>query len=213
MKCPICETRKPRRYCPGIRAEICSICCGEQREISIDCPLDCPHLMEARLHEKQPTLNPDTFPNQDIQISDRFLREHESVLMFGGIAVVRAALRTARAVDSDVREALDSLIRTYRTLESGLYFESMPQNPVAANIHRSVQDQVAEIRKRMAEKGESSFRDVEFLAILALLERLELQHNNGRKRGRAFIDFLRTQFPIGDIQPETQASGALIRTV
>lgn len=212
MKCPICETRKPRRYCPGMRAEICSICCGEQREVTIDCPLDCPHLMEGRLHEKQPTLNPDTFPNQDVQLTDRFLREHEGVLFFGGMAVLHAALKTPGAIDFDVREALESLIRTYRTLESGLYFESLPQNPIAAAVHQSVQEQVATVRKKMAEKGESSFRDVEFLAILVLLQRLELQHNNGRKRGRAFIDFLRSQFPHGD-EEEEKLSGSLIQTV
>ena len=212
MKCPICETRKPRRFCPGMRAEICSICCGEQREVTIDCPLDCPHLVEARLHEKQPTLNPDAFPNQDVQLTDRFLREHEAVLFFGGMALLHAALKTPGAIDFDIREALESLIRTYRTLESGLYFESLPQNPIAAAIHKSVQEQVATVRKKMAEKGESAFRDVEFLAILVLLQRLELQHNNGRKRGRAFIDFLRSQFPRPD-EEEEKPSGSLIQTV
>ena len=211
MKCPICETRKPRRFCPGLRAEICSICCGEQREITIDCPFDCPHLAEARLHEKQPTLDPGTFPNQDVQITDRFLREREAVLFFGGVTVLEAALETAGAIDYDVREALESLIRTYRTLESGLYFESLPQNPIAAAVHKYVQDQVASVRKKMAEKGESSFRDVEFLAILVLLQRLELQHNNGRKRGRAFIDFLRSQFPYRD--EKERPAGSLIQTV
>ena len=52
MKCHICDTRKPRRHCPGVNGEICSICCGNEREVSISCPLDCPYLVEARLHEK-----------------------------------------------------------------------------------------------------------------------------------------------------------------
>ena len=48
-----------------------------------------------------------------------------------------AALDTPGAVDYDVREALEALIRTYRTLESGVYYESVPANPLAANIYRT----------------------------------------------------------------------------
>ena len=44
MNCAICETRRPRRYCPGVRGEICAICCGTAREVTVDCPLDCPYL-------------------------------------------------------------------------------------------------------------------------------------------------------------------------
>jgi hypothetical protein len=39
-------------------------------------------------------------------------------------------------------------------------------------------------------------RDTDVLAVLAFLQRLEIDRNNGRKRGRAFIDFLRTQFSV-----------------
>ena len=49
MKCRICDTRKPRRYCPGVTGDICSICCGNEREVTVDCPLDCPFLVEARV--------------------------------------------------------------------------------------------------------------------------------------------------------------------
>ncbi len=42
MKCPICDTRKPRRHCPGVHGEICSICCGNEREVSISLPAGLP---------------------------------------------------------------------------------------------------------------------------------------------------------------------------
>ena len=38
-------------------------------------------------------------------------------------------------VDRDVLEALDGLIRTYRTLQSGVYYESRPNNPLAGSIY------------------------------------------------------------------------------
>jgi len=57
MECAICQTRRPRRFCPGVRGEICSLCCGAEREVTVDCPLDCEFLREARRHEKAPEPN------------------------------------------------------------------------------------------------------------------------------------------------------------
>jgi hypothetical protein len=195
MKCKICETRKPRRHCPGINGEICSLCCGNEREVTISCPLDCPYLAQARLHEKLRPLNPDEVPNQDVQVTEQFLREHEPLLMFLSSRLLEASLTAAGAVDSDVREALQSLIRTYRTLQSGLYYETRPANLIAAGIHERVQEAVVALRKDLTEKSASPVRDAEILGTLVFLERVELNQNNGRPRGRAFLDYLRAYFP------------------
>jgi hypothetical protein len=195
MKCKICDTRKPRRYCPGVNAEICSICCGNEREVTISCPLDCPYLVEARLHEKPRVLNPDEVPNQDVPVTEQFLREHETLLVFLGSRLVEVSLTAAGAVDSDVREALQSLIRTYRTLQSGLYYETLPANLIAAGIHRRMQEAVEGLRKELAEKNATPIRDAEILGTLVFLERVELHQNNGRPRSRAFLDYLRAYFP------------------
>ena len=52
MACALCETRRPRRFCPGVRGDICTLCCGSEREVSVACPLDCEYLREAHKHEK-----------------------------------------------------------------------------------------------------------------------------------------------------------------
>ena len=195
MKCKICDTRKPRRHCPGVGGEICSICCGNEREVTVSCPLDCPYLKEARLHEKPPELDPDEVPNKDVQVTEQFLREHEPLLVFLGAQLLEVSLATSGAVDSDVRDALQSLIRTYRTLQSGLYYETQPTNLVAAGIHQRMQEAVDRLRKELAEKNATPLRDAEILGTLVFLERVELHENNGRPRGRAFLDYLRAYFP------------------
>lgn len=195
MKCRICETRKPRRYCPGVSADICSICCGAEREVSVNCPLDCQYLAEARLHEKLLDVNPEEIPNRDVRVTEEFLREHEPLLIFLGAKILDSSLNTHGAVDSDVREALDSLIRTYRTLQSGLIYETLPTNPIAAAIHEKLQEAVDALWKELADKGATALRDAEVLGTLVFLQRLALAHNNGRPRGRAFIDYLRAHFP------------------
>ena len=194
-KCRLCETRRPRRYCPGVRGDICAPCCGQEREVTVDCPLDCEYLREARTHEKPPDVNPDQFPNQDIRVSESFLRDNEALLLAMARALCTAAIETPGANDFDTREALGSLIRTYRTLQSGLYYESLPDNPLARVIHTRMQDDVRQYREQEArEKGVHQVRDAQVLGILAFLERLELSHNNGRRRGRAFIGFLLEYF-------------------
>ncbi len=194
--CAICETRRPRRSCPGVRGEICSLCCGAEREVTVNCPLDCEYLQDARKHDRLPEL-PEDFPNKDIRITDQFLRDKEPLLMAAARALLEASLRTPGAVDFDVREALDSLIRTYRTLESGLYYETRPANPIAGNIHHLVQQRLNEVRRRLHERlGVAFVRDADVLGILVFLQRLELQQNNGRRRGRAFLDSLRRHFSV-----------------
>jgi hypothetical protein len=195
MKCKICNTRKPRRHCPGVGADICSICCGSEREVTVNCPLDCPFLLEARQHEKPPVVSAGQLPNQDVRISEEFLRDHEPLLIFLGAKLLEGSLETAGAVDSDVQEALESLIRTYRTLETGLYYETRPNNLLAASIHQKIQDAVQELRKELTEKGSTPIRDAEILGMLVFLERVGLHQRNGRPRGRAFIDYLRGYFP------------------
>jgi len=35
-----------------MHGRICPQCCGEQREVTLDCPSDCLYLRQAREHEK-----------------------------------------------------------------------------------------------------------------------------------------------------------------
>jgi hypothetical protein len=42
--CPRCSSRKAKRPCPALGAEICAVCCAEGRLKTILCPLDCPYL-------------------------------------------------------------------------------------------------------------------------------------------------------------------------
>ena len=105
-----------------------------------------------------------------------------------------AAMNMA-AIDSDVRETLDALIRTYRTLESGVYYETRPANPIADQMRAAVQAAVADFRTREREQtGVTKTRDADALGVLVFLQRLEFDRNNGRRRGRAFLDFLRQSF-------------------
>jgi hypothetical protein len=94
-----------------------------------------------------------------------------------------------------MREALEALTRTYRTLESGLYYETRPSNPYAAGTAQLFEQRMRAWREESARTtGMNTVRDVDVLGVLVFLQRLEFQYNNGRRRGRAFIDVLRKSF-------------------
>lgn len=137
-----------------------------------------------------------TFPNADIRVTEEFLRRQEPLLLWLALHVLRGALETPGAVDTDVKDALDALVKTYRTLQSGLVYESRPANPLAAALYERVQASVDEYRQRtQQESGMQTVRDTDVLGVLAFLQRMEIQQNNQRRYGRAFVDFLRAHFP------------------
>ena len=193
--CKLCQKRRARRFCPGVQGEICPVCCGTERENTIDCPLDCEYLIEARLREKPPEIAAGELPNKDIAVSEDFIREHEREIVWLTMSLA-TAMERGRAVDNDSREALDALIKTYRTLGSGLIYETRPQNPYALAIQEAIKESVLELGKLVAEEtGSHSLRDADVLGSLVFLQRLEMQYNNGRRRGRAFFDMIRRSFP------------------
>jgi hypothetical protein len=192
MACAICETRRPRRFCPGVRGDICSICCGTEREVTVACPLDCEFLQEARKHDRPPLLDQAEMPNSDIKITERMIEENEQLLGFLSSALLSAALETPAVNDFDVREALGALARTYRTLQSGVYYETRPANPLSAAIYSALQNAAQEFRaEEQRSLGMTRTRDADVLGLIVFLQRVELDRNNGRSRGRAFIDSLR----------------------
>ena len=175
-----------------MHGDICTLCCGKEREVTVDCPFDCPFLQEARKHEHKGPVNPDELPNKDIRVTEEFLEEHEPLLVGAMISLMRAAFDTPGAVDSDVRDTLDALVRTHLTLQSGVYYETRPDNALANRIFSETQTGLAEYRKLETEKyGMPRSRDGDVLRVLVFLQRLELDRNNGRPRGRAFLDSLR----------------------
>lgn len=201
--CAICNKRRARRFCPGVSGDICPICCGTEREVTVNCPLDCIYLQEARRHE--PLADVTAVPNADIQVDERFLRRNEPLFIVVAAALAAGALGTEGALDRDVREALAALVRTHRTLQSGLVYESRPENPIAARISDAVTERVTDLRTRAAEHGHS-IRGSDLLGVFAFLERLSLQHDNGRPKGRAFIDFLRGFLPPHEARGDTIVS-------
>jgi hypothetical protein len=212
LSCAICEQRKEKRFCPAVHGKICPQCCGEQREVTLDCPSDCPYLLQARQqahdHETTHVLDeradaPDRaalFP--EIEISEQFLYEREELIIGLSYALAKTA-RSERSLDGrplmdrDLLAALSSFAESYQTLvNSNLVYGQPTANLSHQAIAREVGTMVREFRE--AERrhiGHTRLRDSEVLIALVFLLRLGWGRTSGRPKSRGFVDFLFAQFP------------------
>ena len=93
------------------------MCCGTEREMTVDCPPDCEFLLEARKHDKPVPLDAAAIPNKDIHVTEELVAENEELVLHLADALVKAAEASPSVVDFDAREALEAAIRTYRRSE------------------------------------------------------------------------------------------------
>lgn len=206
--CHLCQRRAPRRFCPALERDICSVCCGTEREQSIGCPLDCEYLRDARYHERLPELDPKTLPNPEIELTDRFMNEHEDLAIVLARLLFIAGVETQGVVDADMREALASLVMTFKTASSGLIYEARPDNAIAAAVAVRFREELDKFRDDVAKRfPERAISDKDLLGVLVFWQRLEYQRSNGRRKGRAFIESLYAVLPPQKEPPREDTPG------
>ena len=126
MLCPICKKRKPGRFCPAKVETICAVCCGTEREVSIDCPADCAYLISAHRYEEQHqrSLPADT-PLLDVRLISEIIELHQQLLSAIAFTVVKFCADHREAADVDILAGIESLANTYKTLASGIVYNSL----------------------------------------------------------------------------------------
>jgi hypothetical protein len=197
--------RKEKRFCPAVHGRICAQCCGEQREVILDCPSDCPYLQQAREHEKPRSA--DHFDSASlflqVEIPDQFLYEREPLLMGLSFALAKGARSDRTMHDSDLIATLSSLCTSYeRLVSSGLHYEQPLTNIARQTIASEVESMLKQYREvEQKHAGYSSLRDSDVLKALVFLVRMAYARTSGRPKSRAFIDFLATQFPERESAP------------
>ncbi|MGO8736395.1 MAG: hypothetical protein ACLQVM_26780 [Terriglobia bacterium] len=202
MSCPICNHRKVKRFCPAKGENICSVCCGTEREVTIDCPADCPHLVDSRKYDEgRRQVDWSKVPFADVRIPFEFAQSHTPLLM-ALISSIGEYVRDHRqVVDTDAIAALQALAETYRTLSSGLYYEKPPDYLYRRELYSALKEALEKYKQMEAQRlGLATTRDGEIRDALTFLTQLGATRENGRPKGRAFLDLIRAQ-----LGPETLA--------
>ena len=197
MLCPICEKRKAERFCPAKAEKICAVCCGTEREVTIDCPADCTYLVAAHRYESEhPRSLPVDTPLLDETIPQDVVHMQQQLMAALAFSIAKFCAAQPSATDPDVLAALQALAQTYKTLSSGILYENPPSAALPRELYAALTAFLAEIKKQQAERANSAaFKDTEVFYLLVFLYRMGLLRTNGRPRSRQFIEFLRGQFP------------------
>jgi hypothetical protein len=211
LSCAICETRKEKRFCPAVHGKICPVCCGTEREVTLDCPSECPWLQQGRKNanaEHLRELDREALMPQ-VDVPESFLYQQEALV--GGLSFsIANASRADRGVyDRDVIQTLTALAKSYETLvNSGLVVEqktaNLGQQAIAAELQKMLQEYRDIETKQL---GYSRLKDADILKAMVFLLRLAIGRTSGRPKSRAFLDFLYAQFPA---KPEAANESRII---
>jgi hypothetical protein len=197
VSCPICAKRKAERFCPAKGEKICAVCCGTEREVSINCPSDCSYLIAAHRYENEHRRSiPADTPLLEEKIPQDTVYAHQQLMSALAFSIAKFCAVQPTATDPDVLAALEALAQTYKTLGSGIIYEDPPVAPLPRELYAALIAFLTEVKKQQAERANSAaWKDSEVFFLLVFLYRMGLLRTNGRPRSRRFIEFLRAQFP------------------
>ena len=201
MACPVCNRRKAQRFCPAKGESICSVCCGTEREVTIDCPSDCTYLIASRSYgQERKKFDWSKLPFAEVKIPQSFAYEHVHLLNALTYTICVFSRDNGFTVDTDVIASLQSLAEAYRTLSSGLYYENPPDHRLQRELYETLKGGIEEFKKSEAQKtSATSVREADVRDALIFLTQLGATYANGRPKGRAYLDMLRSQMKPEDL--------------
>jgi hypothetical protein len=203
VNCPLCGQRKARRACPALGQNICTVCCGTKRLVTIACPGDCPYLVSARDHPAARVIRQQEDDLAWVARSMQDLNDRQSHLFFsvltflaryastrsrqGGLTSDVYSTPSLESVsDEDVTEAFGAMAATYETASRGVLYEHRPQGLPAERL-------VTELKPLLAEVGQGggSVFERDAAVVLRRVEaatRQRMTDSIGNRR--AFLDLI-----------------------
>ncbi|HEV2178004.1 MAG TPA: hypothetical protein VGW33_12525 [Terriglobia bacterium] len=210
MICPICQKRKASRFCPAKAESICSVCCATEREVTIDCPSDCDYLIASRQREGgRRVIDWSKIPFADVKIPPEAMAGHWPLISALVWVIARFAQDNRPLVDTDAIASVTALAETYRTLSSGLYYEKPPDYRLQRELYEALKVGIEDYKKAEAqEMGATRLGDGTVRDALIFLAQIGSTRQNGRPKGRAYLDFLRAQSKL--TATESSAPGLVL---
>ena len=184
MSCAICETRVEKRFCLAVHGRICAPCCGREREVTLDCPSQCPWLQQARRNERprpfQDIPREELLP--EIEIAQQTLVAREPLLIGISYAIARAARADRALRDRDAIAGLAALARRYQTrANSGLIVDVATPNVAEQAVIAEIEKILSEYRQvEERHTGYATLRDSEIVQALVFLLRTAHSRTSGR---------------------------------
>ena len=202
--CPLCAKRRLERFCPAQGEKICAVCCGTERERTLDCPADCTHLIAAHRYEQEhrKSLAPGEMPFPDVEVSRDLIYEQQPLVNGFAHTLVKFSDQQRALTDPEALAAISALAETYRTLVSGIYYEKPPEAPLPNALYAALGSFIQEYKQQQsASAGFAGLKDSAIFHVLVYLARICRSSTNGRPRSRLFLELLRAGNPQAQERP------------
>jgi hypothetical protein len=202
--CPLCSKRRSERFCPAVGEKICAVCCGTERERSLDCPAGCVYLITAHRYEQEhrPPPGPGDIPYPDVELSRDLIYEQQPLINGLVHALVKFSQEQRFLTDPEALAAITALAETHRTLVSGIYYEKPLEAALPAALYATLAGFLQDYKnERSARAGFAGLKDSEAFTVLVYLARACRGSMNGRPRSRLFLNLLRAGDPQAQERP------------
>lgn len=209
MKCPLCNQRKSRRYCPAKNAQICAQCCGAKRILEIDCPESCEFLQVGRNHESQSQRVRHLFSADPATMEKRrrVYAEYRDVVLHLEALLAEERRSDRNLKDKDVVEALDLLLATLRTEEKGIIYEHTSNAPAIDGLMRRLKG-VLDHHFNPPEEGAERLKVSQAIECVEVIRGLAAGYANAGPSELTYIEFLARLIPRPE--RETQQGSSII---
>lgn len=195
MQCPLCGKRKARRSCPAKSAQICGVCCATKREIEIDCPPSCNYLREGYQYAKE--RNPLDKRARSMAVDqtfDRgFLLENERFLMELSKVIRESYKSIPQLHDSDVVGAFAALEKTLRTLDKGVYYDTIPEGELEKFLYSRLKEFI-DLKIQNPDVNNRRLKVTTVIDCLVFLQQFIQMQGSGRPLTRGYLTHLEAVF-------------------
>jgi len=206
-RCPLCSERPGKRYCPAKTDQICAVCCGTKREVEIDCPSSCPHLIAGRSYEAEKRIPDPELAQKVEKYSNDFVYRYAPILDEISRSVVEERLQSPWLVDNDVVEVYKSLSATMKSLSSGIYYQTLPDGPVRISLFRRLKAKLDELMQPSADADKRILKVTEAVDVLDFLTVAVQANSSVRPKSRRYLDWLAQ---MSGLSPASEQTSGLI---
>jgi hypothetical protein len=175
--------------------------------VEIDCPGSCAHLKAGRSYETDRKQIDAEIVARARPFNQRFLEEYGPFLELLGRVVAEEWHISPWLMDADVKAVYEALSATMKTLDSGIYYETLPEASGNVSLFRRLKGFLEGLMSAPPEAQHRPLRISEILALLDFLELAVLVNSSGRPRSRQYLDWITV---ASGMQPPAAESSRLI---
>ncbi|MBP1695945.1 MAG: hypothetical protein H6Q41_1133 [Deltaproteobacteria bacterium] len=130
-KCATCSERQGDRFCPGLKASICSLCCGTKREKEILCDGACEYLKKGKAYQLGREIEKKVTSDLQAETSDVFeMDEVAAFVMALEVFFVDQFYKDEEVSDNHIYEGLTKIYASQKGILRGLEGENKSEESI-----------------------------------------------------------------------------------